>query len=174
MLISFKSVGYAWEQRKLESTADEFKSGFNIASEKINNSGKYPVFGGNGIRGYTDSFNHDGEYALIGRQGALSGNMNFSKGKAYFTEHAVAVKANQSNDTKFLLYLMLKMKLARWMTQSAQPGLSVNVIKNISVQLPTKEEQLKIRNLLSFVDQLVASNQRNQNSIRNKSPSYIC
>ncbi len=73
----------------------EFKSGDFIRAEDIRDMGDYPVFGGNGLRGYTDRYNHEGDYAIIGRQGALCGNMNYSSGKAYFTEHAVAVKANE-------------------------------------------------------------------------------
>ena len=54
------------------------KSGDFLAADQINTSGAYPVLGGNGFRGYTDRFTHDGQFFLIGRQGALCGNVNYS------------------------------------------------------------------------------------------------
>ena len=69
---------FSWEQRKLGDMCDEFQSGKSIKASDITDSGEYAVYGGNGFRGYTDTYNHDGDYALIGRQGALCGNMNFS------------------------------------------------------------------------------------------------
>ena len=58
------------------SLSSEFQSGDFISAEEILGSGPYPVYGGNGLRGYAKQYNHDGFYALIGRQGALCGNVN--------------------------------------------------------------------------------------------------
>ena len=51
----------------------------------------YLCYGGNGVRGYVTSFNREGCYAIIGRQGALCGNINVAEGRFYATEHAVVV-----------------------------------------------------------------------------------
>lgn len=104
--IRFDGFTGDWEQRKLGDVAQEFKSGNSLKADEIDITGDYPVYGGNGLRGYTSTYNHDGEYALIGRQGALCGNMNYSVGKAYFTEHAVVVKADENNDTRYLYYML--------------------------------------------------------------------
>lgn len=106
--IRFKGFTGDWEQRKLGECCQEFKSGSFIPASDIGDVGKYPVYGGNGLRGFSSEYNHDGEFALIGRQGALCGNMNYSVGRAYFTEHAIAVQANKTADTKFLYYLLKK------------------------------------------------------------------
>ena len=58
------------------------QSGESITAESIEESGDYPVFGGNGLRGYTSTYTHDGHYALIGRQGALCGNINYGRGNS--------------------------------------------------------------------------------------------
>ena len=76
----------AWEQRKLGELSSEFQSGDFISAEEILGSGPYPVYGGNGLRGYAKQYNHDGFYALIGRQGALCGNVNTAVGKAYLAD----------------------------------------------------------------------------------------
>ena len=151
---------YVWEQRKLEEVSEEFQSGKSIKADKISNEDTYPVYGGNGLRGYTDTYNHDGEFALIGRQGALCGNMNWSSGKAYFTEHAVVVKANKYNDTKFIYYILDVMNLGQYSDQSAQPGLAVNKLIKLENMFPQKEEQECISRLFSSLDNLITLHQR--------------
>ena len=158
--IRFKGFTDDWEQRKLSEVTTEFKSGEGIKADEIEENGTYPVYGGNGLRGYTERYNHDGEYALIGRQGALCGNMNYSVGKAYFTEHAVAVKANESNDTRFLYYLLDRMDLGRYSDQSAQPGLAVNKLVVLHTYVPRKQEQEAIGVYFKSLDHLITLHQR--------------
>ena len=71
-----------WEVKKLEDFLI-LKSGDGITSKDINDFGEYPVYGGNGLRGYTNAYTHEGDYVLIGRQGALCGNITLSNGKIY-------------------------------------------------------------------------------------------
>ena len=140
--------------------AQELKSGNSLKADVIDITGDYPVYGGNGLRGYTSIYNHDGEYALIGRQGALCGNMNYSVGKAYFTEHAVVVKADENNDTRFLYYMLDTMNLGQYSDQSAQPGLAVNKLVKLENQFPTKEEQQRMGWYFSNIDNLITLHQR--------------
>jgi type I restriction enzyme, S subunit len=79
-----------WIIKKIQYVG-RLKSGENIVSQQIDKEGLYPVFGGNGLRGYFDSYTHDGHYILIGRQGALCGNINYGNGKFWASEHAVVV-----------------------------------------------------------------------------------
>ena len=144
----------------MDELCSEFKSGDFIRAEEITETGSYPVFGGNGLRGYTDRYNHEGDFALIGRQGALCGNMNFSSGKAYFTEHAVAVKADKSNDTRFLFYCFGTMNLGQYSGQSAQPGLAVGNLVELETMVPTKAEQEYISASLTALDTLITLHQR--------------
>jgi len=150
----------AWEQRKLGELSSEFQSGDFISAEEILGSGPYPVYGGNGLRGYAKQYNHDGFYALIGRQGALCGNVNTAVGKAYFTEHAVAVKANFLHDTRFLAHLLGCMDLGRYSGQSAQPGLAVGVLKEVETTVPNMAEQQAIGTFFSRLDDLITLHQR--------------
>ena len=158
--IRFKGFTDDWEQRKLGDVAQEFKSGNSLKADEIDITGDYPVYGGNGLRGYTSTYNHDGEYALIGRQGALCGNMNYSAGKAYFTEHAVVVKADENNDTRFLYYMLDRMNLGQYSDQSAQPGLAVNKLVKLENSFPKKEEQQQIGTYFRSLDHLITLHQR--------------
>ena len=155
-----------WEQRKLSDVTEEFQSGRFIAAKDIGETGEYPVYGGNGLRGYCNTYNHDGDYALIGRQGALCGNMSYSYGKAYFTEHAVAVKANDYSNTKFLYYLLDKMNLGQYSDQSAQPGLAVGKLVKLQNMFPSKLEQYKIGDFFTKIDDTVTLHQRKCDAIK--------
>ncbi|SCH03493.1 Type I restriction modification DNA specificity domain [uncultured Bacteroides sp.] len=135
----------------------------------ITGQGLYPVYGGNGLRGFTESYNHDGDYILIGRQGALCGNIRKVTGKTYVTEHAIAVCASKENETTFLQYLFQKMKLGQYSDQSAQPGLAVNKLLRLNINVPSKIEQAKIAKILSLIDERIIT----QNKIIEKYESLI-
>ena len=141
----------------INDVCSEFKSGKNIKADSISESGEYPVYGGNGLRGYTSSYNHEGLYVLIGRQGALCGNVRSVNGKTYITEHAIAAAGNEKSNTSFLHYLFLKMNLGQYSDQSAQPGLAVNKLLKLEVSLPPISEQKKIAKLLSLLDERIAT-----------------
>ena len=153
----------------INDVCSEFKSGKNIKADSISESGEYPVYGGNGLRGYTSSYNHEGLYVLIGRQGALCGNVRSVHGKTFITEHAIAVAGNEISNTSFLHYLFVKMNLGQYSDQSAQPGLAVNKLLKIKVVLPSVSEQTKIARFLSLLDERIAT----QNKIIDKLQSLI-
>ena len=158
-----------WNSFLINDICSEFKSGKNIKADSISESGEYPVYGGNGLRGYTSSYNHEGLYVLIGRQGALCGNVRSVNGKTYITEHAIAVAGNEKSNTSFLHYLFLKMNLGQFSDQSAQPGLAVNKLLKLKVILPSISEQTKIARLLSLLDERIAT----QNKVIDKLQSLI-
>lgn len=171
--LRFKGFTDPWEQRKLGDLCVEFRSGEFISASDITETGEYPVFGGNGLRGFTDRFNHDGEYTLIGRQGALCGNVNFAVGKSYFTEHAIAVRADKKNQTRFLYYLFSTMDLGQYSGQSAQPGLAVGNLVELKSTLPDKQEQEKISGILTALDTLITLHQRKYEKLVNIKKSML-
>ena len=171
--IRFAGFTDPWEQRKLGELSSEFKSGEFICADNVSESGSYPVYGGNGLRGYTTTFNHEGLYTLIGRQGALCGNVNIADGKSYFTEHAVAVKANHLNNTTFLYYLFGTLDLGQYSGQSAQPGLAVSNLVEVEAMVPDKAEQKKISRVFKTVDSLITLHQRKLELLRNIKKSML-
>ena len=158
-----------WNSFLINDVCSEFKSGKNIKADSISESGEYPVYGGNGLRGYTSSYNHEGLYVLIGRQGALCGNVRSVNGKTYITEHAIAAAGNEKSNTSFLHYLFIKMNLGQYSDQSAQPGLAVNKLLKLKVLLPPISEQKKIAKLLSLLDERIAT----QNKVIDRLQSLI-
>ena len=134
------------------------KSGESITGDNIDQFSEYPCYGGNGLRGFTNRFTHDGKYALIGRQGALCGNVLGVSGKFFASEHAVVVTALQQTDIQWLTYVLEDMNLNQYSESSAQPGLSVSKILDLPLAIPpTKNEQTAIAEILSDTDTEIAA-----------------
>lgn len=129
-----------WEVRKLKWLAS-LQSGDFITSESIEEEGAYPVYGGNGLRGYCTAFTHDGAYALVGRQGALCGNINYAEGKFWASEHAVVVSPYIPTAVRWLGELLRTMNLGQYSISSAQPGLAVERIIDLFLPIPPEGER---------------------------------
>lgn len=136
-----------WEIKKLKFVG-RLRSGDSITSSDIDEDGNYPVYGGNGLRGYTTSYTHEGEYVLIGRQGALCGCINYAKGRFWASEHAVVVTILKKNNVTWLGELLRSMNLNRYSQSAAQPGLAVENITALSIPVPPVEDQIKISDFL--------------------------
>ena len=134
------------------------KAGKTISSTEIFHEpfGKYqyPCFGGNGLRGYVKSYNQEGNFSLIGRQGALCGNVCYASGKFYATEHAVVVEPKGKCDERFLYYILIAANLNQYKTAGAQPGLSVAKLEKVLVLIPSMSAQKRIVDILDRFDAL--------------------
>ncbi|OGA31827.1 MAG: hypothetical protein A3G29_10900 [Burkholderiales bacterium RIFCSPLOWO2_12_FULL_64_99] len=141
----------AWTHTTLAQVAD-MKSGLAITASRLQETYPYPCYGGNGQRGFTDSFTHEGSYALIGRQGALCGNVCLAKGRFYASEHAVVVTTHKNVDVIWLHYVLIRMNLNQYSESSAQPGLSVEKLLKLELNLPEFSEQQAIGEILADID----------------------
>ncbi|MGF0016914.1 restriction endonuclease subunit S [Mitsuokella jalaludinii] len=104
----------------------------------------YPCYGGNGVRGFVEFFNSEGDFPIIGRQGALCGNINRAKGKFYATEHAVLTTTFANTDVSWACYFLKALNLNQYATATAQPGLAVSKINQVLIPLPPLAEQHRI------------------------------
>ena len=124
------------------------QAGKNITAANIydepSEKHKYLCYGGNGVRGYVSSFNREGNFALIGRQGALCGNINIAKGQFYATEHAVVVDHYNLTDVLWGARFLKALNLNQYATATAQPGLAVSNIIKVLIPLPPLAEQKRI------------------------------
>ncbi|MBP7826177.1 MAG: restriction endonuclease subunit S [Verrucomicrobia bacterium] len=129
-----------WEVRRLK-TLCSMRSGDGITSMSIEPEGDYPVYGGNGVRGYTSRYTHDGEFALIGRQGALCGNVHLARGRFWASEHAVVASLRPGHVLNWFGAILIVMDLNQYSIAAAQPGLAVERIMNLWLPVPPIAEQ---------------------------------
>lgn len=153
------------------------KSGENIISEQITDDDEFPVFGGNGLRGYYSSYTHEGNFVLIGRQGALCGNINYAHGKFWASEHAVVATPIKNAELIWLGEILRTMNLNQYSNSAAQPGLSVEKIKNLYLPFPLKPEQTAIASYLdkacSDIDRVVEIKRKQLGNLQQQLKSII-
>ena len=136
----------------------EMRAGQHISASKImpDKSGvyPYPCFGGNGVRGFVEVKSNDGAHILIGRQGALCGNVQRTKGRFYATEHAVVVTANDEVNIDWAFHLLTMMNLNQYASKSAQPGLAVGNLQALEIPIPPLHVQKEIVRILDTFTEL--------------------
>lgn len=137
-------VPEGWEFSKIKYHCT-MKSGDNITALDISDNGEYPVYGGNGLRGFYKIYNKNGNHILIGRQGALAGNVHLVNGKFWATDHAVIVTLKNDVFINYFFRMLESMNLNQYaFDTAAQPGLSVSRIMNLNIVLPNLKEQHRI------------------------------
>lgn len=136
-----------WVWKKLKYVS-QLGAGDAITADEIAEEGPYPVYGGNGLRGYTSNFNRSGAVVLIGRQGALCGNVNYASGDYWASEHAIVVDPQGKCVVGWLGELLRSMNLNQYSQSAAQPGIAVENIASLELPVPPVEIQSKISSFL--------------------------
>lgn len=144
----FDTIPEHWAIKQLRYVGN-LQSGDSITTEEMIQGGDYPVYGGNGIRGWYHEFNRDGDFVLIGRQGALCGNINRASGKFFASEHAVVVACQRQTCVAWLGFILESMNLGQFSQSAAQPGLAVEFLKGLTIPVPPFDEQKVIADFLS-------------------------
>lgn len=156
-----------WEGKRLEELC-AMKSGEGITAKNIDTYSEYPCYGGNGLRGFTTRFTHDGNYCLIGRVGALCGNLVNVSGKFFASEHAIVVTALDGVDISWLTLALGTLALNRRSESSAQPVLTVSKLRPLELHVPpTKEEQSAIALALAEMDAEISTFEARRDKTRN-------
>lgn len=114
--------------------------------------GDIPVFGGNGILDYCDSYNYSGGTIIIGRVGAYCGSTYISNDKIWVSDNALSAKPIKNNDIKFLYYNLLNIGLNQFAEGSSHPLLTHSLLYSLKILLPPIPEQRAIAAVLSNLD----------------------
>ena len=133
------------------------KAGITTAADDIHafEEGAYeiPCYGGNGIRGYVREKSYTGNYPIIGRQGALCGNVQYATGDFHATEHAVLVSLLKDDNAIWVYHMLKLMDLYRYHTGAAQPGLAVKTLNTVEVIVADKSKQDQFAAFVEQTDQ---------------------
>ncbi|WP_234435743.1 restriction endonuclease subunit S [Streptomyces sp. NRRL F-2747] len=166
------SIPSDWTESKVKYVAPGMQAGEAITAESIDPTGTYPVYGGNGLRGYTEQKTHHGTCILIGRQGALCGNVHLVSGEYWASEHAIVARPGDTVDPRWLAHLLEVMNLGQYSQTAAQPGIGTAQINALSVPVPPAHEQSVIADYLdretSRIDTLIEEQQRLIAMLRNR------
>ena len=137
-----------WEEKRIKDIAF-LQSGNSITAMDFVEDGKYPVYGGNGLRGHINSYTNDGDHVLIGRVGALCGNINYAHGKFFASEHAIVVYPKNNAEVTFWLGETLRAaNFNRLSMTAAQPALAVGSLNLQFIPYPPKAERIRIAKYL--------------------------
>lgn len=153
----FEKKGDGWEEQIFENCF-KLKSGDNLTAKNMA-EGQYPVFGGNGIAGYHNEYNLSGGNVIIGRVGALCGNVRYINENIWLTDNAFKVVDFKFDfDHSFLTYLLNYKDLRSYARQAAQPVISNSSLKDVVLFFPkSKSEQ---QTIVSQLDALRAETQK--------------
>lgn len=162
----FERKSEGWEEQLFENCF-KLKSGDGLTSKNMSIDGDYPVFGGNGISGFHDSFNLSGSNVIIGRVGALCGNVRHITESIWLTDNAFKVVDFKFDfDLSFLTYLLNYKNLRSFARQAAQPVISNSSLKDVVLKFPKslKEQNEIVKNLdsLSIETNKLTSNFKNK------------
>ncbi len=141
-----------WEVKKLKWAYQGIGSGDGISPDDIDTTGTYPVYGGNGIMGYTEVFNSNNTDIIIGRVGAKCGNVYIVDGPKWISDNALKLKINRV-DLKYIALILEHRNLNQLANQNAQPLITGSMVGNQFLPFPPLPEQHAIA---AFLDRETA------------------
>jgi type I restriction enzyme S subunit len=162
-----------WEVRRLGDVV-YIKQGKNISTLKLKDWG-YPVFGANGLIGYTDTYHYEEPQVLIACRGSTCGIINWSFPKSFVNNNAMALLP-KSIDKKFLYFSMqlnfISGRIDETITGTSQPQITKETLEPFLIIFPPLPEQSRIATVLSWFDDLIEVKKK-QNEILEKTAMAI-
>lgn len=153
--VKYKKTGIDWMPEVPEHWGvirlkflGSIRSGDSIVAQNFIETGKYEVYGGNGFMGYTNECNIFGNNIIIGRVGALCGNVRYVSEPKWITDNALIVKLKEDISYEFISFALESFNLNKLNTSSAQPLLTGSKVLNVYLPLPPQPEQKAIADFL--------------------------
>ena len=143
-----------WKEYKLGEITN-MKNG----KKRPQNNGVFPVYGGNGIMDYSDSYNAENAI-IVGRVGAYCGCVYKCESKCWVSDNAISIFAKDIADTQFLYYLMTTLDFHHHHIGGAQPLMTQDIIGDFTVSIPPLSIQHQIIQVLKSLDDKIEVNKR--------------
>ena len=139
-----------WKEYKYK---DLFK--WNSGKPFIKEGTQYPVYGSNGVIGYSDTFNYSNRI-ILGRVGAYCGSVNYYPDKFYATDNTLITECDETKIVyPYAFYMLGTSKLNSFAGGAAQPLITQSILKHLKCYLPPLPTQQKIASILSAYDNLI-------------------
>ncbi|WQV16648.1 restriction endonuclease subunit S [Helicobacter pylori] len=150
-----KGFNQAWQRVRLGDIANYLTS--NLSAEQITQQGKIKVYDVNNFIGYTDTtFISDKPYISIVKDGSV-GRVRILPPKTNILSTMGALIANHRTTTEFLFYLLSNFDFKNFTSGSIIPHIYFKDYKEKTIFLPPLNEQSAIANILSDLDNEIAS-----------------
>jgi len=120
--------------KRLDQLA-EIKGGKQLEKDEIHETGEFPVFGGNGIQGYSEKATRDGFVIAFGRVGAYCGSIHWSYGGAWLNNNSSSVVPLR--DAELVLHHLLDFNFTNLRGGAAQPFISNSALAGIELLFPS-------------------------------------
>ena len=137
----------------------DFKNGKSVKKS----DGVIPIYGGNGILGYTDKSNFS-HTIVVGRVGAYCGSIYVEENSCWVSDNAIAGVPKEGQDLTYLYYVLKSLNLNSKQIGSSQPLITQSMLRDMVVDIEINiEKQKRIANSISIIDQKIQiNNQINQ------------
>lgn len=133
---------------------------FKNGKKRIDKSGKYPLYGGNGKYGTSNNYNTDNSI-IIGRVGAYCGSIYLSESKCWVSDNAISAQlVNDEDDLYYFYYLLKMLNLNFYSVGTSQPLLTQNILKNLKVNIAGRKNQKIISDILLNYDKKIETNNK--------------
>ena len=137
-----------WREVKL---AEVIK--FGNGKKKPDTDGNIPIYGGNGILGYSSDSNYEDETIIVGRVGAYCGSVYYENNPIWVSDNALSAKPKDDNHTRFLYYFLKHAQLNQHAGGSSHPLVTQTLLNSLEYNFCTDiTEQKAIAEVLSSLD----------------------
>lgn len=166
-----------WEQCELGNVADRFDNFRIPITAKDRTLGNTPYYGANGIQDYVEGFTHDGEFVLLAEDGAndlANYPVQYVNGKIWVNNHAHVIAGKTDVlDNKFLMNTLKKINIEPYLVGGGRAKLNSDVMMRLSLKITSIDEQIKIGEFFSNLDQTIAFQQQKLEKLQNIKKAYL-
>lgn len=159
----FKGFTDAWEQRKVQDVADRFDNLRIPVAANLRVHGTTPYYGANGIQDYVEGFTHDGEFVLVAEDGAndlKNYPVKCVNGRIWVNNHAHVLQGKAGiADNSFLAFAISQSDIESLLVGGGRAKLNAETLMSIEFRLPCLQEQYRIGEYLTQLDNLITLHQ---------------
>lgn len=148
-------IPYEWDVKELQEIVEFLNNRRKPIKEEERKKGTYPYYGASGVIDYIDDYLFDGEFILLGEDGAniltrVTPLAFIAKGKIWVNNHAHVMKPKTISDINFITYYLESINYEKYNASTAQPKITQEACRRIPIPLPNnKRETEKIGKVIS-------------------------